>query len=110
VKQGDVISTELAEKLLADEVCLKGIKVNAAISSVHLTQHQFNALVSFAYNLGTGALLRSTLMKRVLLNAMDPAIRQCFLSWDKGHLHGKVVTIPGLAIRRKAEADLYFLN
>jgi lysozyme len=69
-----------------------------------LNQHQFDALVSFAYNVGIGAFSRSTLLKKVNANPCDKSIAYEFSRWKKAG--GKV--LPGLERRRKAEADLYF--
>lgn len=69
-----------------------------------INQNQFDALVSFAYNLGTSALKNSTLLKKVNKNPEDTAIRAEFNKWVKAG--GK--TLKGLVIRRKQEADLYF--
>lgn len=68
-----------------------------------LTQGQFDALVSFAYNCGLGNLKSSTLLKKVNKNPNDPTIRAEFLKWNKGG--GKVLA--GLTKRRTEEADLY---
>jgi lysozyme len=69
-----------------------------------ITQNQFDALVSFAYNLGIGALKSSTLLKKVNANPNDPTIRDEFNKWVMGG--GK--KLPGLVKRRASEADLYF--
>jgi lysozyme len=69
-----------------------------------ITQNQFDALVSFSYNVGTQALKNSTLLKRVNANPLDPDIRVQFMRWNKG---GGVI-LKGLTKRRQAEADLYF--
>lgn len=69
-----------------------------------INQDQFDALVSFAYNLGTGNLKSSTLLKKVNANPNDPTIRDEFMKWVNGG--GK--KLPGLVRRRQAEADLYF--
>jgi lysozyme len=69
-----------------------------------INQNQFDALTSFAYNVGLGNLQKSTLIKKVNLNPNDPAIRLEFMKWNKGA--GKVLA--GLTRRRQAEADLYF--
>jgi lysozyme len=69
-----------------------------------INQNQFDALTSFAYNVGVGNLQKSTLIKKVNLNPNDPAIRLEFMKWNKGA--GKVLA--GLTRRRQAEADLYF--
>lgn len=69
-----------------------------------INQNQFDALVSFAYNVGTNALKNSTLLKKLNVNANDPTIRDEFMRWVKAG--GK--TLKGLVRRRQEEADLYF--
>jgi len=69
-----------------------------------ITQNQFDALVSFAYNLGPANLKASTLLKKVNANSSDESIRLEFMKWVKAG--GK--TLKGLVRRREAEADLYF--
>jgi lysozyme len=69
-----------------------------------VTQNQFNALVSFAFNLGSQALGKSTLLKKVNANPNDPTIRNEFLKWNKSG--GKELL--GLTKRRTKEANLYF--
>ena len=69
-----------------------------------LTQNQFNALVSFAYNVGTGNFASSTLLKKVNKNPNDLTLKAEFLRWNKAG--GKVLN--GLTNRRNEEADLYF--
>jgi len=68
-----------------------------------INQNQFDALVSFAYNVGVNALKGSTLIKKVNKDPNDPTIRAEFLKWNKGG--GKV--LKGLTNRRIAEANLY---
>ena len=69
-----------------------------------ITQNQFDALVSFCYNLGPANLKASTLLKKVNVNANDESIRVEFMKWVKAG--GR--TLKGLVTRRTAEADLYF--
>jgi lysozyme len=69
-----------------------------------ITQNQFDALVSFCYNLGPANLKSSTLLKKVNANPNDPTIRAEFLKWNKAG--GRALA--GLTRRRTAEADLYF--
>jgi lysozyme len=70
-----------------------------------VTQNQFNSLVSFAYNVGTGAFISSTLLKKVNSNPNDPSIKTEFLKWNKAG--GKIVN--GLTIRRNQEQINYYL-
>ena len=74
-----------------------------------ISQHQFDALVSFVYNLGDGALRGSTLLKLVNDPATDSErITTEFLKWDNLHINGKFVKdYPGLNRRRRSEANLY---
>jgi len=69
-----------------------------------INQNQFDALVSFCYNLGAGSLKSSTLLKKVNADPNDPLIKDEFLKWNK--CHGKV--LKGLTERRKVEAGHYF--
>jgi lysozyme len=69
-----------------------------------ITQNQFDALVSFAYNVGTGALKKSTLLKKVNADPNDKFIESQFLIWNKV----KGVEVKGLTNRRQAESKLYF--
>lgn len=69
-----------------------------------INQNQFDALVSFAYNLGTSALKNSTLLKKVNKNPNDKSIALEFNKWRFSR--GK--ELPGLVKRRKEESELYF--
>lgn len=71
---------------------------------VPLNQNQYDALVSFTYNLGGTNLGKSTLLRKVNANPCDPTIRTEFEKWVNAG--GK--RLAGLVRRRKAEADLYF--
>lgn len=71
-------------------------------ATVDLNQNEFDALVSFSYNCGIGALAGSTVLKR--LNAGDrKGAASAFKLWNKGG--GKV--LPGLVDRRAREATLF---
>ena len=69
-----------------------------------INQNQFDALVSFAYNLGLGALKGSTLLKRVNANPCDENIKYQFKRWVRAG--GRI--LKGLVRRRNEEAELYF--
>lgn len=97
------ISEVEATKLLADTLGQYELAVDAYCIDT-INQNQFDALVSFAYNLGNGNLKSSTLLKKVNINPNDPTIKDEFLKWNKAA--GKVLS--GLTKRRTAEANLYF--
>lgn len=69
-----------------------------------LSQNQFDALVSFVYNVGEKNFKSSTLLKKVNKNPKDLTIEAEFKKWNKGG--GKV--LKGLVRRRNAESKLYF--
>ena len=97
------ISEERAEELLGDMLGSYESAVNRyAVSDIN--QNQFDALVSFAYNLGNGALKSSTLLKKVNANPCDENITYQFNRWVKAG--GR--TLRGLVKRRAEEAELYF--
>lgn len=104
VKEGDKVTQAVADDLLAWQVGLKATGVSALLGSYKVNQNQYDALVDFAYNLGIGALEKSTLLKKLKADPADPTIRDEFARWNKAG--GKV--LDALVKRRKAEADLYF--
>lgn len=110
VKAGEVITELQAVELLKWEIKNKAASVSNFTSNLKITQNQYDALVSFAYNVGIGALQNSTLLKKVKINPSNPAIRDEFLRWNKIHIDGKLKVSDGLTARRKREADLYFLK
>lgn len=69
-----------------------------------ITQNQFDALVSLAYNIGVGNFQKSTVLRLVNKNPNDPKIAEAFMMWNK--VNGKEVL--GLTRRRKEESKLYF--
>ena len=102
VKMGDRITEEQAEKFLIDDLAVVEREVNRY--GFELTQNQFDALVSFVYNVGARNFRSSTLLKRLKDNPNDPDIANQFKRWVYGN--GKV--LPGLVRRRNEEAKLYF--
>jgi lysozyme len=90
-----------AMRLLAEDLGDYETGVEHAVTR-RMTQGQFDALVSFAYNVGVGAVRSSTLVRR--LNAGDAAgAANEFMRWTKSA--GRV--LPGLVRRRNAERELF---
>ena len=113
VYEGMAITREEANELLKKDVAIFEDHLNYALglddnnrmpNGLPITQHQFDALLSFTYNVGTSNLARSTLLRKVKSNPKDPSIRGEFSRW----VYGGGKRLPGLVRRRKMEADLYF--
>lgn len=100
-RQGMTITQEQAEALLREDLRVFESAVADAVD-VDLTDNQFAALVSWAYNVGVSAMRRSSLIRR--LNAGDyDAVPAELAKWNK--VRGQVVR--GLSNRRAAEAGLW---
>lgn len=101
VAPGDKISRSEAEKYLKHDL-RRFEQAVLHLVKVPLKQNELDALVSFSYNVGTGALEESTLLKK--LNAGDrKGAADEFLKWDKAG--GRV--FEGLTRRRRAERALF---
>ena len=101
VSIGMRITDGQAERLLAKD-CGKTEHFINALVDVQLNQNQFDALVSFTFNVGVGALEDSTLLKK--LNSKDyNGAKLEFLRWNKAA--GKV--LHGLTARRIEESELF---
>jgi len=70
-----------------------------------VTQNQFDALCSFAFNLGMGSLLGSTLWKN--FSKGTPVVEGNFTAWSKIRVNGELVESKGLLNRRKKEYLLF---
>lgn len=103
VKEGDSITQERADNLFIIIVTAVAKVVNDIVLAA-LNQNQFDAIVSFTYNVGSGNLRKSTLIKRINVNPCDTDISFQFSRWNKS----KGVVLPGLVRRRLAESNLYF--
>lgn len=103
VKQGDVINQETANLLLKFHVSTFEKSVDS-LTNDNITQTQFDALVSFCYNVGISNFRSSTLLKKINKNTLDESIKSEFKKWV--FADGK--KIKGLEYRRDAEANLYF--
>lgn len=101
VKPGMIWTRAEAEAALLRELA-RFERAVVSLVKVPINQHQFDGLVSFAYNCGSGALAKSTILRR--LNAGDVAgAAAAFGMWTKGG--GRV--LPGLVRRRQREAALF---
>lgn len=99
VRAGMRITKEKAEELLKRDLFFVEKFVNG-IPKVK-TQGQFDALVSFTYNVGVGKLKRSTLLKKIMHDASTAEIQSEFMKWV--YSGGK--KLGGLVTRRRWEAE-----
>lgn len=101
VKLGMVVTTAEGEAMFEKEIAKFEDAVTRLVT-VAINQNEFNALVSFAYNCGEGALAKSSILRR--LNKGDrKGAAQAFHLWNKGG--GRVLA--GLVSRRAREAALF---
>lgn len=102
IREGDRISEYWAEELLRNDLGA----TEAAVRRLHVarTQGQFDALVSFVFNLGIGRLHGSTLLKVIRKGGSHHQIQREFKRWV--YAGGK--KLRGLERRRAWEAERFF--
>jgi len=105
VREGDKITDQQAEGFLVHE-CEEKAKAVDKLVNVDLHQNQFDALVSFAYNVGIGAFKESTLLRLLNQPNYNEAANQ-FKEWNKATVNGQRVVLEGLVNRRKDEEELF---
>ena len=99
VYEGQTITEQDAEELLRKDLMWFEQEVCRLINGP-LTQQEFDAIVSFTFNVGSGALADSTFRRR--MNTGEPkalCFREEFIRWTSGGM-------PGLIRRRDAEIEL----
>lgn len=101
IREGMTWTQEEAEEALLREIAKFEAGVDRAVT-VEINQNEFDALVSWSYNCGLGALQRSTLLRKLNKGDRAGAARE-FAKWNKGG--GRV--LPGLVSRRAREAALF---
>ena len=104
IAQGQTITQDQAALLLQSDVARAVHFVNNAVTAA-INQNHFDALVDFAFNLGTGALLSSTLLRDLNAGDFASAASQ-FPLWD----HAGGVAVAGLLVRRQAEQTLFLTD
>ena len=104
VKMGDRLTVYWADQLLRKDVAKVAYEV-MQLGVVH-TQGQLDALTSFAFNLGIGRLIRSSLLKTIRNGGSMHQIRKEFGRWTYANGH----KLKGLERRRKWETERFFEN
>lgn len=98
VERGDTITVERALVRLADGVEVRERQLRACIGDVLMHQHEWDAIVSWAYNVGTSAACSSTLVRKLKAGDYPGACAE-LLRWTKAG--GR--ELRGLVTRRQAE-------
>lgn len=101
VREGQKITQAQAEEMLKQDLKVYEYAVNLNVKH-KINQNQYDALVSFCYNVGKEALRTSTLLKKLNSGDMSGAANE-FDKW----VHGGGKVLPGLVLRRKAEKVLF---
>jgi len=83
-------------------------EVSKLVDGVAISQNKFDALVSFAYNLGSGALKISSLLRNIKRDS--PITEKNFTDWSKIRVNGILTPSAGLTRRRKSEFTLFSQN
>lgn len=108
VTKGMTCTEEQAKQWMSDDCAELNYVVSQLDQHKKLTQWQFDACVSFGYNVGPGALLTSTLGRKIRVGNIDSITEANFTSWNKvRNSHNVLVESKGLTRRRRAEWHLF---
>ena len=105
IRSGMTCTIAEAEQHLKDELDAHG-KIVKRLVNVPLSQGQYDALVSFVFNVGGGNFKSSTALKRLNSGMYDDVPEQ-LNRWNKARVDGKLTPLRGLTRRRAAEAAIF---
>lgn len=106
VKRGMLITQAKAKELLREDLKKVELYLNRQSFAGRLTQGQFDALVSFLFNVGSGAFQTSTMRKCLCTGDFEGAAAQ-FGRWVYGTVNGKKEKLAGLVARREREKETF---
>lgn len=107
ISRGMMIPEAEAMALLREDIKRFERYLNRQSFVGRLTQGMFDALVSFIFNVGTGAFDSSTMRKKLCTGAAPEDIAKEFRKWVYGTVNGKKERLPGLVKRRERESELF---
>lgn len=102
---GLAITKEQALEILAKDLAKCEVAIKKFIT-VELNQNQWDALVSFGFNCGTGVYATSSACKSLNAGQCDK-VPELLLLWSKAKINGVMQTNQGLYNRRKSEGELF---
>ncbi len=103
--QDPPISEAYAQDCLTFEMQGKCASLQHVVTA-DATAHQAAAMLSLSYNIGIPAFSGSTVLRQFNAGNLQAAA-DAFLLWDKAHVNGQLVVVPGLLKRRQTEQALF---
>lgn len=106
VHEGDTVNYSEADSLFEQDIVRFEQELQQSLTPKvvkKLSQGQYDALLSFAFNVGITKFNSSTLRRKVMANPSDPTIGAEFCKW----IYGGGNVLPGLVKRRREEANIY---
>lgn len=109
VKTGQVINKDTAERFFVEDVEAVERLIDREPFAKDLSQGQYDALVSFLFNVKYSSYQTSTLRRKIINNVNDVTIPDEFRRWVYGTdpVTKKKIKLPGLVKRREWEASMY---
>lgn len=107
IKRGMEITWQQAEWLLEKDLASVESYMSNQPFAQRLKQKEFDALVSFVFNVGKGAFETSTMRKKLCMGAAAEEVAAEFPKWVYGTVNGKKEKLPGLVARRERERDRF---
>jgi lysozyme len=106
VQPGDKITKAHADNLLASDLVSYAKAIDEALGACEASQHEFDAMVSLAFNIGVAGFKGSTVL-RLHRQGDHRGAARAFGMWNKATVNGTLQEVVGLTRRRAAETAFY---